>query len=99
MDELPQGTQEYVKIRVTADVDLSAGTVEIGLGPPLDAPAWQPAVWVGSPESTPDGYEHTMRTASVWDTSGVDTGFWEVWGRVTSTPEIIMRRAGMLRVV
>jgi hypothetical protein len=99
MDELPRGTKEYVKVRVTADIDLSSGTVEIGIGPPLDSPTWQSAVWVGAPLSTPDGYEHTIRTSLVWDTTSVQTGYWEIWGRVTDTPEIIVRRAGMLRVV
>ena len=86
---IPAGSVEYLTVAVTAP-------------DPID-PAWSPAVAIvaaGSPEPT-------AFTAATWDGSAIrflvgsapfdlPAGTYDVWIRVTASPEVPVRRAGLL---
>lgn len=93
-DEIPQGSKEFVSVVLLSDDDLTTATVDIGLiQDSTDMPEnWLPGIW-------PTAAVNVARTASVWDTSLAEVGYWAVWARVTDSPEILPRRYGTVRVV
>lgn len=83
---IPATSVEYVKVPVTADVDLSGLPVEMAVITGGEDPAeddWQTAAW-------DNGYARLLVGPLIADTSYV------VWVRVTSTPEIPVMQAGSL---
>lgn len=94
---IPQGSKEYVSATVTADVTLNAQTVEVAIrdGSQGAAFVWLPAQWVG-----PSGTTRQCRTTSPVDFTAVayPTTPYEVYVRVTDSPEIPIVHAGTLLV-
>jgi hypothetical protein len=98
--ELPQGTKEFLKVKVLSDEDMSTSVVKIGVNQIGDAVGWLAAVWIGSPVLGGDGrYSQYCRTSAAWDTMAVLSGYWHVSVRITDSPEDIIRPAGIMRVV
>lgn len=91
-------TTEYLHIPVTGDVDLDAQVVAIAVIPVgQEEPAddeWHEAAWVGAVGTTRSarvliGPEEDLELAN---------GTYTAWVKVTDTPEIPVRKSGLIRV-
>lgn len=94
--KIPQTSKEYVSATVTADVTLNAQTVEIAIRAGTEAAfTWLPAQWLGSAGTT-----RQCRTTNPVDFTAVayPKTPYEVYVRVTDTPEIPLLHAGTLTV-
>jgi hypothetical protein len=92
---IPQGSKEYVSATVTADVTLSAQTVEVAIRAGTQAAfVWLPAQWVGT-----SGTIRQCRTTSPVDFTAYPKTAHEVYVRVTDSPEIPVLHAGTLTVI
>lgn len=92
--EIPRGSAEYVKAVVTADVNLSM-TVEMALTKTGAAHTWLPAEWTGSV-----GLTRTARTtaAQTFSTANYPASSYQVYVRLTDTPELPIVKAGTVKV-
>lgn len=93
-DEIPQGSKEYLSVVFDSPDDLTSGTVVLGLS---SDPSIQPASWL--PAGWPTSGVNEAQSSDVFDFGTVDRGFYQVWARITDTPEIIPRPYGTVRVV
>jgi hypothetical protein len=94
---IPVSSTEYLKVSVTADVTLSAQTVDIAVIPARGrptAPDWKPAAWTGSPGTT----RTAMLLIGPGTSNVVALGEYDVWVRATDNPEIPTDPAGRLTV-
>lgn len=93
---IPAVSIEYLHVPVTASVLLDAQTVELTVltGAPDETTSWIAATWTGDAATT--------RTARLLIGPGTQvplaTGTWQVWVRVTDTPEVPVRSAGTLKI-
>lgn len=94
MVEWPHGTKEYVTVDVESEEDLTSAAVELGWTDSVDA---QPDSWVAG--GWPAAGVNAARTSSPWDTGLVDAGHWFVWIRITDSPEVVVRKAGSVKLV
>jgi hypothetical protein len=92
--EWPHGTKEFVTVDVESIDDLTSSTVELGWTTDIDDP---PMTWVMA--GWPSAGINAARTSAPWDTALVDAGHWFVWIRITDSPEIILRKAGSVKLV
>jgi hypothetical protein len=94
---IPVSSTEYLKVAVTADVTLSAQTVDVAViaarGRPT-APDWKPAAWTGTPGTT--------RTAMLLIGPDSDVVLpvadYDIWVKLTDNPEIPTDPAGRLTI-
>lgn len=94
---IPVSSAEYLKISVTANVSLTSQPVHVAIVAARDRPDpgdWQAAAWAGNAGTT--------RTAQLMigpGTANVLTlGEYDIWARVTDTPEIPTDPAGRLTI-
>jgi hypothetical protein len=92
--EIPKGTKEFLAVIIDSPDDLTSGVVEIGVSADVDS---QPAVWLAA--TWPTLGTNVARTSAVWDTTSVALGHYQIWARVTDSPEILPRKYGTVRVV
>lgn len=97
MTTIPSISVEYARVRLTADVELNSQTVELAFLSSYTAEPsggdWHAATWL-----TPAG---TTRTAGVLIGPGalvLAEGTWNVWWRLTDTPEVPARKAGRITI-
>lgn len=87
------GAEEYLSAAWTADVDLTVSPVQMAVVPqgiiPTDVD-WVTAEW------TPG---QANRSRVLFDTTFYGVGIFGVWGRVTDSPETIVRQHGTVRVI
>lgn len=88
--EIPLGSVEYLYADLTGDILLD-GTVEMALGGAPDAVTWEPADWVGDVGMS--------RSARVLLDGSLAQGTYNVWARVTDTPEAPIIKCGRVKVV
>lgn len=93
-DEIPQGSKEYLSVVFDSPDDLTLGTVALGLS---SEPSTPPANWVSA--NWPTSGVNEAESDEAFDFSTVDVGFYQVWARITDSPEIIPRPYGTVRVV
>ncbi len=94
---IPVSSTEYLKVAVTADVTLSAQTVDIAVIPARGrptAPDWKPAAWTGSPGTT----RTAMLLIGPASDNVIALGEWDVWCWVHDNPESPTDPAGRLTV-
>jgi hypothetical protein len=100
--ELSTLTTEYVRVPVAAEedgatVDPTAATVEMAFPAedvdPVEAD-WQDASWETVTTSSPDTYLARVLVG----TGDLDlaAGNYDVWVRITSSPETVVRKAGRI---
>lgn len=89
-------TIEYIRSSVTASVTLDAQVVEMQLtaktptgSPPQTPVSWQAAAWVGAAGTT-----RTCRSLF----GPLNPGQYDLWVRVTDTPEVPVRVSGTVTV-
>ena len=95
--EIPSISTEYARVRLTADVELGAQTVELAFltsntGEPTGGD-WHTATWLGTAGTT--------RNVGVLIGPGglvLAEGTWWCWFRLTDTPEVPARRAGRITI-
>lgn len=92
MTTIPRPSLEFVHVQMTADVDLESGSAFMGFAlPGAPAPAaWNSAGWVVGAVN---------KIAYLLDSTSLAVGHWNVWVRVTDSPEDIIRLAGTVRVI
>lgn len=93
-DEIPQGTKEFVTVLLDSPDDLTISPVKFGF---TTDPIAQPSVWVDG--TWPTAGKNEARTASVWDTTGLELTYWAIWTWLQDSPESLPRRYGVVRVV
>ena len=95
---IPAVSVEYLHIPVTSDVTLDAQPVSLAFTATAvrldDAVMWNDAEWAGDPG--------TSRTCRLLTGPGAAAapgpGIWNVWVKVTSSPEIPVRHAGQIKI-
>lgn len=102
--ELSSLSTEYVRVPVAAEdqgvpVNPTGATVEMafpaeGVDPVTDD--WQAAAWETVATTTPDTY--LARVLVGTGDLNLAAGNYDVWVRVTSSPETVVHRAGWLRI-
>lgn len=92
--EIPKGSQLFLAVTIDSPDDLTSATVALGVSTDVDV---QPSVWMPGVWPTPG--QNLARTSSVWDTTSVTPGYYQIWARVTDSPEILPRTYGVVRVV
>lgn len=83
------GSEEYLTVTVTADVELDAQPVSISID---NKATWLPATWVGDPGTT-----RKARTSSPVTFSATPRAY-SVHVKVTDSPEVPIIRAGSFSV-
>jgi hypothetical protein len=97
---------EYVKVPVSAEesgaaVDITADVVEMAFPLQDVAPVsgdWETAAWETDATTTPDTYLARCLVGPGGAATLV-VGTYDVYVRVTDTPEVVVRRAGNLKIV
>ena len=84
-----RGTTEYISAQITGDTTLNTQTVEMS----FDRTTWLTAEWVGTAGTT-----RTCRILASATNLPTDANF-DVWVRITDTPEIPVLRAGHVQIV
>ena len=94
---IPSISTEYARVKLTADVTLNTQTVELAfLTSSTAEPAsgdWHTATWLGTADTT--------RYAGVLvGPNGLvlAEGVYQVWWRITDTPEVPARNAGRITI-
>lgn len=92
--EIPKGSVEFIVVTFNSLDDLTLGTVQVGLSPtPLVQPSsWLPAIW-------PTAGLNVAQSTSPVDTSTMALDHYQVWAKLTDSPEIIPRVYGNWRIV
>ena len=92
--EIPKGSVEFIVVTFNSADDLTLGTVQVGLSPnPLVQPlTWLSALW------PVNGVNVAQSTVPV-DTSALALDHYQVWAKLTDSPEIIPRVYGNWRIV
>jgi hypothetical protein len=93
-DEIPQGSKEFLSVVFDSPDDLTLGTVALGLS---SEPNVQPATWL--PGEWPTSGVNEAQTTAVFDTATLEKGFYQVWAKITDSPEVIPRPYGTVRIV
>ena len=94
---IPVSSTEYLKVSITADVTLSAQTVDIAIIPARGRPValdWKPAAWTGSPGTT----RAAMILIGPGTANVIALGEYDVWTKVSDNPEVPTDPAGRLTV-
>lgn len=97
---------EYVKVPVAAResgaaIDITSDVVEMAFTLQDVAPLsgdWEAAAWETDATTTPDTYLARCLVGPS-GTATLTAGTYDVWVRVTDTPEIVARKAGNLEIV
>lgn len=94
---IPSISVEFARVRITANVALGAQAVALAFMPSRttepESGDWVSAVWLGE--------SGTTRDAGVLVGPGalaLAEGTWQIWFRVTDTPEAPARHAGTLTI-
>lgn len=91
--EIPQGSVEYLYADVTCDRILDEQPVALAIATVItsvDADEWEEAEWVGDPDNA--------RSARLLLDGSLPAGKYQVFVRITDTPEVPIVKAGTLRV-
>lgn len=92
-DPYPRGTEEFITATAVADRTLAAQTVEIAISRG-DTHVWLPAEWIGDPATTRKA--RTVDTVVFGDDYPRST--YEVFVRVSDSPEVPIMRAGVIKI-
>lgn len=94
--EIPRGSVEYVKARVTADITLD-DTVGVAISLSVaGVHTWLPAEWTGD-----EGTTRYARTSSAvtFSTGNYPLGAYPVFVKLTDAPEVPLMPAGRIKIV
>lgn len=102
--EIAAASVEYVRVPISATssgaaVDPTGDTVQMAFLATSTAPAsgdWKTASWETDASTTPDTYYARCLVGSAVT---LTAGTYTVWVKVADSPETVMKRCGLLRVI
>ena len=104
---ISRASTEYVRVPVGAEssgaaVNPTADTVTMaflaGAGPP-ESGDWKTASWDTDATTYPPTYLAQCLIGPSGGTVTLTAGVWSVWVKVTDSPEVLVRRAGQIKIV
>lgn len=100
--EYPSITQEYARVKLVANAALGTQTVELAFMADYDTKPgdsdWHAATWLEVDQTGPPSWSQHVGVMIGPSNLVLALGTWEMWFRLTDTPERPARRAGRITI-